>query len=200
MTYGLLPENDKKDDLNQENLTTENFQNNRYENIVWQEISKENFVGEGGAWFNKVAFYKIQNETDKILDPVTSALSGGEWCVILAGLESRIDLDKDDYNICANIIDSKANLMTGINNSFLHRNIPSIKSGNKVVVEYKIKMPLLKNGDYSISISIAEGSYSNHIQQHIKHEAVIFKIIGDEMSQKHHFFSTNNVDIKCNLI
>jgi lipopolysaccharide transport system ATP-binding protein len=51
-----------------------------------------------------------------------------------------------------------------------------VERGEKFAAEFHFKMPILPNGDYSISPAIAEGTQENHIQHHWVHDALIFKV------------------------
>lgn len=50
-----------------------------------------------------------------------------------------------------------------------------ISNGNKIDVEFDFIMPILPVGDYSITITLAEGTQQNHIQHHWMHDAVLLK-------------------------
>jgi lipopolysaccharide transport system ATP-binding protein len=51
-----------------------------------------------------------------------------------------------------------------------------VKKGSDFGAEFHFSMPILPNGDYSISPAIAEGTQENHIQHSWIHDAIIFRI------------------------
>jgi lipopolysaccharide transport system ATP-binding protein len=52
----------------------------------------------------------------------------------------------------------------------------AIAAGQHVQATFKFRMPLLQNGDYAITASIAEGTPDNHVQHHWVHDAIVFKV------------------------
>ncbi len=56
-----------------------------------------------------------------------------------------------------------------------------INAGEKIRAIFKFKLPLLPNGDYAVTVSIAEGDPHEHIQHHWLNDALILKINSDRM-------------------
>jgi lipopolysaccharide transport system ATP-binding protein len=51
-----------------------------------------------------------------------------------------------------------------------------VKAGGKIKASFTFKLPLLPNGDYSITASIANGDPFNHIQHHWLNDALVIKV------------------------
>ena len=51
-----------------------------------------------------------------------------------------------------------------------------VDAGEGVVAEFVFTLPLLPNGDYSMTVSIADGEPFNHVQHHWLHDAVILRV------------------------
>jgi lipopolysaccharide transport system ATP-binding protein len=56
-----------------------------------------------------------------------------------------------------------------------------VNAGNKVEAIFRFQMPLLPNGDYSITVAIAEGDPFKHIQHHWLHDAAVFRVVSDKL-------------------
>jgi len=63
-------------------------------------------------------------------------------------------------------------------NTFLayEHSTPSVARGGELVVRFEFRLPMLPTGDYSISVSIAEGTQGNHVQHHWIHDALIVRV------------------------
>lgn len=61
--------------------------------------------------------------------------------------------------------------------TFTHVHPPlNVKAGDKLESEFEFYLPLLPNGDYSMTVSIAEGDPMTNIQHHWLHDALIIKV------------------------
>lgn len=56
-----------------------------------------------------------------------------------------------------------------------------LNAGEKIKAVFKFQFPLLPNGEYAITVSIAEGDPAEHIQHHWLHDALILKIASDKL-------------------
>ena len=61
-------------------------------------------------------------------------------------------------------------------NTHLHSNLANISSGDKFAAEFKFYLPLLPNGEYSLTAAIADGTIHNHTQHHWLHDALIVSV------------------------
>jgi lipopolysaccharide transport system ATP-binding protein len=56
-----------------------------------------------------------------------------------------------------------------------------VNADDKLKALFKFQMPLLPNGDYAVTVSIAEGTPLEHTQHHWLHDALILKIATDKL-------------------
>jgi lipopolysaccharide transport system ATP-binding protein len=56
-----------------------------------------------------------------------------------------------------------------------------VKSGEKIRAKFEFNMPLLPNGDYAITVSMAEGDPLEHRQHHWLHDALILKVVSNKL-------------------
>ncbi len=49
-------------------------------------------------------------------------------------------------------------------------------SGDCLIANFKFELPYLPNGDYSMTVSLADGDPQNHIQHHWLHDAAILTV------------------------
>jgi lipopolysaccharide transport system ATP-binding protein len=56
-----------------------------------------------------------------------------------------------------------------------------VDAGDKVKAIFKFQIPLLPNGEYAITVSIAEGDPIEHIHHHLIHDAVVFKVASNKL-------------------
>lgn len=118
-------------------------------------------------------------------------LKGGEWARLYMEIYCYKDLKAPI--ICADLRDMKGNLIFGVNTLFLGKSLPELHGNESVNVAFRFKVPLLLNGDYTISVAIADGSYHNHIQHHIVNEAFIIKIRSRNIERNHYLISNEHV-------
>lgn len=56
-----------------------------------------------------------------------------------------------------------------------------VKAGEKIKAVFQFQMPLLPDGEYAMTVSIAEGDPWEHTQHHWLHDALILKIASDKL-------------------
>ncbi len=56
-----------------------------------------------------------------------------------------------------------------------------VNAGDKIKGVFKFQLPLLPNGEYAITVSVAEGDPIAHIHHHCLHEALIIKIASNKL-------------------
>lgn len=66
--------------------------------------------------------------------------------------------------------------------TFTYVNPPLVVSpGGHLVATFRFRLPLLPNGDYAMTVSIAEGTPENHIQHHWLHDALLIKVSSNKL-------------------
>ncbi len=61
-------------------------------------------------------------------------------------------------------------------NTHLHSSVANLSPGEKVVAEFEFNLPFLPNGEYSLTVAIADGTIHDHIQHHWLHDALIIRV------------------------
>lgn len=58
----------------------------------------------------------------------------------------------------------------------------SILPGQPFEAEFEFRMPILRNGDYSVTVALAEGDQRDHVQHHWIHDALLIKSHSNSVS------------------
>jgi len=102
------------------------------------------------------------------------------WCVggEMVKLRITIEVYRDLFSPIVGFI-VKDHLGQGLfaaNTCIAYLNDPlSISPGQHLVAEFVFRMPILYRGDYSIMVSIAEGTQFENVQHHWIHDAFVFR-------------------------
>jgi lipopolysaccharide transport system ATP-binding protein len=56
-----------------------------------------------------------------------------------------------------------------------------VPAGSVLTARFRFDLPLLPNGDYAITVSIAEGTPQEHVQHHWLHDAMVFKVASSRL-------------------
>jgi lipopolysaccharide transport system ATP-binding protein len=66
--------------------------------------------------------------------------------------------------------------------TFTYLNEPlSLSAGAQCEARFRFDIPMLPNGDYAMTVSIAEGTPWEHVQHHWLHDALIFKVASNKL-------------------
>lgn len=82
------------------------------------------------------------------------------------------------------IKDNYGNQIIGINSFIYKQTLQNIKFGEEIVVRFYFTLPLLKEGVYTISPAISNGTQDDHVVVHWVHDASIFEIRTNDARQK----------------
>lgn len=156
------------------------------EYLSWVEMAHLPSTGAGGALIERIALFTPDNPQNNCL------LNGGEAIEFFLELITKVNLMSPI--ICADFRDSKGNLIFGLNTHFLGQQIPELPANHRVIIRFNFHAPLLINGDYSISVAIADGSYHTHIQHHIINEALLIKIRSSDIQRNHYLISIDDIE------
>lgn len=125
------------------------------------------FFGSGEAKIINVA---MTDQEGKLLSWVV----GGE--MIRLKVETECFKDMFSPIIGFNVKDRLGQTLFGDNTYITYMKKPlTVKKGQKLFAEFEFRMPILYAGDYSITVAIAEGTQSEHMQHHWMNDAFIFK-------------------------
>ena len=66
----------------------------------------------------------------------------------------------------------------GDNTNLIRKELPSLSSGRRYVITFQMDAwPNLMEGEYALTVAIADGALNDHMQCHYLHDAVIFKSV-----------------------
>ena len=162
------PENEPEEvcfrDMRQDFITTTNLRND-IELLQFNENSA--FFGTGMA---KITNVVMTDEKDRPLSWVV----GGEMVKIKVYAETYKDLYRPIIGFI--VKDHLGQGLFAANTCITYLENPlSMTAGQKLCCTFEFRMPILYVGDYSIMVSIAEGTQQENVQHHWLHDAYIFK-------------------------
>jgi hypothetical protein len=124
--------------------------------------------GERGASIEQVSFFDTADHKK------TSIFDGNEHCALVLNIVSNTHIQYPIFGFTMK--DMYGNQITGMN-TFVY-DTPSVvfEAHNRMKITIRFTLPSLKNGTYTISPAIAEGTMENHIQHHWVHDAIVFQV------------------------
>ena len=146
------------------------------EEMAWENLAGCSFFGEGGAEIRRVALYS-RDSRGKV-----NILQGGEDVVF--ALDTEIKSDIYFPMIGLGLKDKYGNDILGMNTYVYKTQVQPLLKGERIIVEFSFKFPMLKNGHYIFFAAIAEGTQENHIQHHWVHDAYIIEVSNNDLRQQ----------------
>ncbi len=141
---------------------------------VFQFKSDQEGFGTGNA---KIASVRLLDQGGAPL----SWIVGGEDVI----LEIRCLAYKDILRpiVGFQIKDRLGQVVFGDNTFLVYQHNPqAVSQGNELVVKFEFRLPVLPNGDYSITVAIAEGSQESHVQHHWMNDTLIVRVHASSIS------------------
>lgn len=103
-----------------------------------------------------------------------SSITGGEIVELVVHYRSNIDIDS--VIVGFQLKDRRGQILFGDNTCITTAQNPvSIRAGEEQKGRFRFQMPLLQSGEYSVTVSVAEGTQTDHVQHHWLHDAVILQ-------------------------
>lgn len=103
-----------------------------------------------------------------------STITGGEVVELVVHYRSHIDVDS--VIVGFQLKDRRGQILFGDNTCITTMEQPvGIRAGEEQQGRFRFQMPLLQSGQYSITVSVAEGTQTDHVQHHWVHDAVILQ-------------------------
>ena len=135
---------------------------------LFQFEENENSFGKGGA---EVKHVVILDEQDRPL----SWCVGGEKVTLLIHC---LALESLKNPVVGFIVKDRLGQIIFADNTFLTytEDFQSVHSGQAIEARFSFRMPVMPNGDYSISVAIADGTQEEHVQHRWINDALFFKI------------------------
>lgn len=81
--------------------------------------------------------------------------------------------------------------------SFTNLNPICVEAGLAIKAKFIFKLPMLPNGDYSITVTLADGDLYNHVQHHWLHDAFIVKVFSSKV--RYGLVGVEFEDVKLNI-
>lgn len=156
------------------------------EGSAWLDVSGFASFGDGGAAITRVKFSREGEEHG------VDVLRGDQS--VRFSMEVRFDSDIHDPLYGLLIKDQIGNQILSINTFVYEFRTRPRKRGDLVVFHFDFYLPLLRNGQYTISTAIAEGTLDAHVEHHWVHDAIVFQIANDDL--RHRLGCTIVVDAK----
>ena len=96
--------------------------------------------------------------------------------------------------------DSYGNKVFGLNTELVDCELGSFKAGSKMNVMFSFDFPFLKNGKYTFSPAVAEGTLDNHIHHHWVHDAYVVEVASDTPDARMGwYFLLQNCEVKAEV-
>lgn len=175
MTYGMESKaKEKSTNSTKKQFTKEETGDNndqklqpvKKDEIQWTDVSNCDSFGKRGATIDGVAVY-FRDSKKRV-----EVLKGGEWISIFVQLQVKKTLFAPGLGIM--LKDRYGGVIFSTNNYQHNIIIRELTAGEHIVLQTDIKVPNLKNGQYTLSIAIADGTQDAHVQHHWVHAAMVF--------------------------
>lgn len=103
------------------------------------------------------------------------SLKGGEEVAVI--IKAAVHAPLDSPILGFSVRNKKGQTIFADNTHITYRDTPmKAKPGTTLVAEFRFNFPYLPTGDYTINCAIAEGSQTDHVQQHWIDDAVAFHV------------------------
>lgn len=140
------------------------------------DVTSFSSFGKRGAEIKRVGLYSRSS------DQKSEVLQGGES----VSFAMEIIVHKTILRPLVGFIvtDRYGNQMFGINNHLLNLPLKSFHAGETKRIEFQFEFPFLRNGHYSFSPAIAEGTQASHIQHHWVYDAYVIQMANPHESAR----------------
>lgn len=144
--------------------------------LEWQDTDGCSSFGQGGAIISKVAFYSKSD--GKRID----VFEGGKRVVFCVEIVCKTKIDSPIVGF--HLSNAKGVHLLGLNNAAAGIMLGPMLDGDVKNVEFEFDFPYLRDGRYSFSPAIADGTPAEHVQHHWVHDAYVLMIAShDELAQ-----------------
>lgn len=111
-----------------------------------------------------------------------SALEGGEEVILQVTCRAEKDLFQPIVGFY--VRDRLGQNLFGDNTYLTYRLDPvSVPAGSDFVTRFRFQLPYLPSGDFSVTVAVAEGTQSDHVQHHWIEDALFFKVHSSHVVQ-----------------
>jgi ABC-type polysaccharide/polyol phosphate transport system ATPase subunit len=174
--YLLIDENNTLSKKFIESISLEQLQSNIIKESYFDIVDTFESFGSKDAEIIGVRF------KDSLSGDNISVLKGGETVDYFVKIKTNQLINNPILGI---IIKNNYGIqIIGINTYIYNQNLELIEKDKEVVVRINFRIPLLKEGVYTISPAISNGIQDNHIVLHWIHDATVFEIRTNDVRQK----------------
>lgn len=156
--------------------------------IQWQSLKNCESFGEGGARITGIAL--VDENSNQL-----SVLQGGEKVRLLLKVQTHEELYSP---IIGFIVKNHLGVRVMGTNTYVskkNRDLNLSRVGN-YIVELCFSVPFLQNGEYTMTVALAEGIQDSHVQHHWVHDALVFKMQSmDEGARLSHILIVKNLQV-----
>jgi lipopolysaccharide transport system ATP-binding protein len=103
-----------------------------------------------------------------------SAFEGGEPVVLTVDALAHGDIERPIIGFL--VKDRLGQALFGHNTFQEHQPAKPLRAGDTARAEFAFRLPLLPNGEYSITVAFADGDLIDHVQHHWIHDAVVLAV------------------------
>jgi lipopolysaccharide transport system ATP-binding protein len=135
------------------------------------------------------------------IDAVRLVSQGSQNGVVYAGQTCEIGVALSAHSDIANPIvgfivkDRLGREILGDNTQLIHRELPPLATGERYVTVFQMDAwPNLLEGEYALTVAVADGELNDHRQCHYLHDALIFKSVPVRMPGG--IFSVSNTKVE----
>lgn len=174
MAYGMT-----KDDNNikpnvspNKNKVTQTISNKE---LTWITPEGSDSFGEGGAKIVSVSF------CDDIKDPLNTLLHSQT-----VNFYVQFKAFQDLHSVALGLLlkDRLSNNIFTLNSYMYDEVIDFVKNGSINIANFSFEFPYLREGEYTFSVTISEGTQDNHIMHHWVHDICTIKYLSKEKTNK----------------
>ena len=135
-------------------------------------------IADSGGWKSGMA--EILGLTISNLSNKGEIFKGGEFVKLSIQAKAHVNMDAPILGFL--VKDKLGQFLFGENTLPLtDKNPCSFKKGDVFFGEFEFELPMLPNGDYAITCSVANGDLHNNIQHHHLHDAAFIKVLNSQV-------------------
>lgn len=135
-------------------------------------------IADSGGWKSGMA--EILGLTISNLSNKGEIFKGGEFVKLSIQAKAHVNMDVPILGFL--VKDKLGQFLFGENTLPLtDKNPCSFKKGDVFFGEFEFELPMLPNGDYAITCSVANGDLHNNIQHHHLHDAAFIKVLNSQV-------------------
>lgn len=144
--------------------------------VAWHDLSACLSFGDGGATVTRVAFSR-KGEAGTL-----EVLRGKERVNLSMEVVFRESMRQPLYGLL--LKDGYGNQILSINSYVYEYPCRARGAGETAVFHFAFQFPLLRNGEYTLSVAIAEGTLDAHVQHHWVHDVLVLQVANHDLPHR----------------